>query len=271
MTVTPITDNSWSPGGGKHVSDLQSDISINAAGIVSGTLKYLDGCTWFSNDPDKQSGNYLALHCEVPDVEGAQIAVTGDPAVSVLELEEFYVSGIEIGDGDTLLSSGDFVIRVPDKNLQMITVVASKEGYETVRETFVLYGLAAEYEASASITWEDTYYITHSTGARAHRDGLSNSGFLEIPPGAESVTIRGSSTINGSGYCFYTTNNYSYPVSGSGGTLNNSEHTMVEVTVEVPEGAVYVAFSTKTEDVEDSGIVISGTLPPANEHSELEE
>jgi hypothetical protein len=59
---------------GKVASDLQSDIAITD-GVVTGTLKYVEGYTGWSTDPAEQEGNYIALHFAVADVTGASIYV----------------------------------------------------------------------------------------------------------------------------------------------------------------------------------------------------
>ena len=46
---------------GKSVSELQSDITINKDGTISGTLNYIKDYKQFSDVEEEQSGNYLAL------------------------------------------------------------------------------------------------------------------------------------------------------------------------------------------------------------------
>ena len=83
--------------------------------------------TGFSSKTAEQSGNYLAFHAEA-DVEGAVITAKMDKT-------------------STLDSDGIAVFRVRDKDSQTLTVVASKDGYESVTKTFVLSGLTCESEA----------------------------------------------------------------------------------------------------------------------------
>lgn len=105
---------------GKTVSDLQDNIVIGNNSIT-GTLLYVDDySSAFGAGLD--SGNYLALHCEVPGVDDATITVT--------------VTNPVVLDDDGLV-----VLRIADKSSQTITVVASKEGYESVTRTFTLTGL----------------------------------------------------------------------------------------------------------------------------------
>ena len=105
---------------GKYVSDLQDDIVIGES-TISGTLLYVsDYSSAFGTGLD--SGNYIALHCEVPGCDDATITVT--------------VTNPVVLDPDGLV-----VLRIADKSSQTITVVASKEGYEPVKRVFTLTGL----------------------------------------------------------------------------------------------------------------------------------
>ena len=106
---------------GKYVDDLQENVVINR-NAISGTLKYVDDYTGFSSDPSLCSGNYIAIHAEVPDVEDVTITVT-------------------VTNPIVLDSDGIVVLRIADKSSQTITVVASKEGYNSVTKTFRLTGL----------------------------------------------------------------------------------------------------------------------------------
>lgn len=106
---------------GKTVDELQDDIEIEDD-AVSGTLLYIDDYTGFSEDTDLQVGNFLAIHAEVP-----------------------YVDDVEITCEDgVVLDSGIIVVRVTDKSTQTVTVVASKQGFESVTKTFTLEGLTCE-------------------------------------------------------------------------------------------------------------------------------
>ena len=119
LNVSAITDDAEDLFG-KTVSDLQQDISVGRTGIT-GTLKYVDDYTGFSGDPSLQSGNYLALHCEVPGASDVSITVT--------------VTNPSVLDPD-----GDIVLRIADKDTQTVTVVAVADG-KTLRKTFSLRGL----------------------------------------------------------------------------------------------------------------------------------
>jgi hypothetical protein len=109
---------------GKTVDQLQSSITVGADSI-SGTLLYVDDYTGFSEDTELQSGNYLALHFEVPEADDATItvALSDDPeATNVLD------------------EDGIAVLRVTDTD-QTVSVTASKTGYESVTKTYSLTGL----------------------------------------------------------------------------------------------------------------------------------
>ena len=88
-------------------------------------MKYVDDYTGFSGDPELQSGNYLALHIEVPNVPDVTIEVT--------------VTNPVILDDDGLV-----VLRIADKSTQTITVVASKDGCESVTKVYSLNRLTVE-------------------------------------------------------------------------------------------------------------------------------
>ncbi len=112
---------------GKTISDLQENITVSGTAI-SGTLKYVTGYTGFSSKTDEQSGNYLAIHCTVPDTTGATITVE--------------VVGGTSGPS-TLDADGIIVDKIANSN-QKIRVVASKEGFASVTKTFTLTGLTLQ-------------------------------------------------------------------------------------------------------------------------------
>lgn len=79
--------------------------------------------------PGEDSGNYLVSHFEVPDVDGVTLVA-------------------EVVNGTsgpvTLDSDGILISRIVDKSTQIIKVVASKEGCESVTKTYLLTGLTLE-------------------------------------------------------------------------------------------------------------------------------
>lgn len=83
----------------------------------------------FSSDVSLQSGNYIVIHAEVPDVDDVTFTVTVTNPV-------------------TLDDDGIAVLRIADKSTQTITVVASKDGYDDVTKVFSLTGLTCEEETN---------------------------------------------------------------------------------------------------------------------------
>lgn len=106
---------------GLTVDDLQSGVAVGDDAIT-GTLKYVTGYTGFSSKVAEQSGNYLVIRCAVPGVDGVKISVK--------------VTRATVLDAD-----GIIVLRIADKDTQTVTVVASKDGYESVTRVFSLTGL----------------------------------------------------------------------------------------------------------------------------------
>ena len=85
-------------------------------------MKYVEGYTGFSSNPDEQEGNYLVFHVDVPGETGVTYTATMD-------------------NTSTLDSDQIAVFRVRDKSTQTLTIVASKEGYESVTKVYSLSGL----------------------------------------------------------------------------------------------------------------------------------
>lgn len=113
---------------GYTVDDLQEDILVTNKAI-HGTLKFINDYSAAGFVGDESSGNFIALHCEVPNVEGATITV-------------------EVVNGrhgpTTLDDDGLVVVRIADKSSQKIKVVASKEGYDSITKIFALDQLEVE-------------------------------------------------------------------------------------------------------------------------------
>lgn len=123
LNVSPLTDNTIDLFG-KDCDDLQENIVVGNDAIT-GTLKYVTDYTGFdASHPELQSGNYITLVCE-SNVEGVEFEVTVTNPV-------------------TLDPDGIVVLRIADKSTQTITVVASKEGYDSVTKVFNLTGLTCE-------------------------------------------------------------------------------------------------------------------------------
>lgn len=99
---------------------MQQNVSVGKTGIT-GTLKYVEDYTGFSSDPELQSGNFLAVHFEVPNAEDVKITVT--------------VTNPSVLDED-----GCIVLRIADKDLQTVTVVAEADG-QTITKVYDLSDL----------------------------------------------------------------------------------------------------------------------------------
>lgn len=104
------------------MSDLQEDIEVGDSAIT-GTLKYVTGYTGFSSKTAERSGNYLALHCDVPGMDGATITVE-------------VVGGTS---GPTVLDDDRVIVCRIASTEQSIRVTASMDGWDTITRT---YGLA---------------------------------------------------------------------------------------------------------------------------------
>lgn len=105
---------------GKAVTDLQENIVVSD-NTIAGTLKHVAGYTGFSGNVEEQTGNYIALHCNVPGAPNATITVqhTKDP----VKLDSDKVIVIKVTAGRT------------------IKVTAKAKGLGTVQKEFSLTGL----------------------------------------------------------------------------------------------------------------------------------
>ena len=110
---------------GKTASDLQTGVTVKG-GRIAGTLKYVTGYTGFSGLEEEQSGNYLALHAYIPDIEDYTLKVK-----------------VSTKAGETTMDDdGLHVLRIRNgvSGLRM-TFRASKAGLPDVVRTFDLSGL----------------------------------------------------------------------------------------------------------------------------------
>lgn len=118
---------------GKTVGDLQEDIVVSAEG-VTGTLKYVaDYSSAYGAGED--SGNYIVLHCTTPGFEGSTITAE-------------VVNGVH--GPVTLDEDGIVILRIADKNLQTVRIVASNDG-ETDSVELDLSQLTLEEAASEQL------------------------------------------------------------------------------------------------------------------------
>lgn len=109
---------------GKIVTDFQENVRLSGT-FISGTLKYVDDYSGFSSDTSLRSGNYIVIHATVPGNDDVTITV-------------------KVTNTVTLDDDGIAVLRIADKSSQTITVVASKDGYESVTRVFKLDRLTCE-------------------------------------------------------------------------------------------------------------------------------
>ena len=113
---------------GKDITDLQSNVSVGANGIISGTLLYLDDYTGFSGDPAEQVGNYLAVKATAAD--GATI-------------EAELIGGVH--GPVTLDSDGILIARITNPKKQKLRFTATVSGKsDTI--IYSLKGLTLEAE-----------------------------------------------------------------------------------------------------------------------------
>lgn len=110
---------------GKSASDLQTNIVVGTDKIT-GTLKYVDDFTGFSDNPEEQEGNFLVIHCATD--------LPGDTITAQLEGEE----PIELED------DGLAVFRITDTSKKII--VTAERGDETVTKTYSISDLVLEQE-----------------------------------------------------------------------------------------------------------------------------
>lgn len=110
---------------GKTVDDLQANIAVGSAGI-GGTVKFIDDYSSAGYTGDEQSGNFLVLHAEVPEVEG--VTITAE-----------VIGGVH---GPVIVDPADgLLISRIKSTTQQIKFTASKDGYESVTRIFRLNGL----------------------------------------------------------------------------------------------------------------------------------
>ena len=121
LTVEP--DASTATRLGKSVADLQTGVYLDAAAI-KGKLNYITGYTGFSQDTEKQKGNYLALAVEAP--EGA---------VKTVEL----IGG---NRGPVTMDDDWVVLRITSKHQKVKVTAADENG--TVTKVYDLSGVELE-------------------------------------------------------------------------------------------------------------------------------
>lgn len=110
---------------GKTVSDFEENIRIRGD-RVRGTLKYVSDFSAAGYTGDEAHGNYLVLHFSVPDVDGVTIQATINNRTVTLD------------------EDGILISHIADKTSQTLTVVASKDGYDSVTKTYALSDLTVK-------------------------------------------------------------------------------------------------------------------------------
>lgn len=111
---------------GESVSDLQENV-VFANGGITGNLKYVEGFTQFSDDPELQEGNYLAVKFE---------SETG--AVITAEL----IGAEESQEPVTIDSDMNLVVRVSNVGQALKVVSTTSDGSSTM--TYYFNGLVLE-------------------------------------------------------------------------------------------------------------------------------
>lgn len=126
LTLTVAADNTE--------TDLHTDVVV-ANGAIAGTLKYVTEYTDFSDDPDEQSGNYLALN------------ITTVPTTNVVITAELLGEGEGAGEGEAIvLTGGSGIFRITDTATQAIAVVAT-DGETTITNVYTLGDMILEEAA----------------------------------------------------------------------------------------------------------------------------
>ena len=155
----------------KTVTDLQSDIEVGESAIT-GTLKYVTGYTGYSQTPELQEGNFLALHAE--SIPGATISV---------ELIGGH-SGPQNLDTD-----GICVARV-ESTSQKVRFTAMKAGKVTTVKEYALTDLTLNTEA---VALADADTDDSGTYSEEELSALTKAQLLEL---AESLSVTGVSSSN---------------------------------------------------------------------------
>ena len=111
---------------GKEVDDLQSNIEINEGSRqILGTLRYVTGYTGYSEEVEKQSGNFLAL----------DFAATPDNAVVTVELigGETEGSPVEVENGWAVFRITDRKQKIKVKSVSGVNVIERVYGLGSLK------------------------------------------------------------------------------------------------------------------------------------------
>lgn len=111
----------------KNVSDIQENIEFDDAnGEITGTLKYVEGWTEYSGDPELQNGHFIAFKVSTTDASTIYAALVGGRD-----------GGAWKSDAD-----GEFVVRISDPFNQSIRVKAVDAAGNRQLKTYSLGELA---------------------------------------------------------------------------------------------------------------------------------
>lgn len=119
---------------GIPVATIQRGIRIDGD-LIRGTSYMAVDFAGFSDDPELQNGNFIAVHASVPGVEDVTIKV--------------HVTNAQIISDVTLDPDGILVFRVTDPKKQKLTFTASKEGYSDFSRTYSLESLRCQTTPTA--------------------------------------------------------------------------------------------------------------------------
>lgn len=112
---------------GKSVNDLQTDVVVSDDAIT-GTLHYITDYTGYSDQPEEQTGNYLALKFD-----------------SYPEDAEIKLELVGSGRPEKIMKSRDVVIRVTNKDSEKVKFTVSHASVdEPVVKIYSLTGLTLE-------------------------------------------------------------------------------------------------------------------------------
>lgn len=113
---------------GKYDYELQENVKV-VGNKITGTILKVEDYTGFSGNEEEQSGNYIAMHCTVPDVASATINFISKSGKKYL-----------VDPSDGLI-----VIRLTSKPTKFRFEI-SKTGVPTVEKEFDASGLVLEKE-----------------------------------------------------------------------------------------------------------------------------
>lgn len=142
---------------GLKAKDLQENIRITD-GVISGTLKYIEGFSGFSSKPAQQSGNYLALSFASENAEKIETKVNNGDSGSYTDL-----------------TNDKFcVYRIKNPITQSIEVRLTNDG-DVSRKTYGLQGLVLKKPTvgEAAFRGDKTDYGKYGNTENFYGDGFT--------------------------------------------------------------------------------------------------